>query len=75
MQHATKECRYWTNNKDYIIFFFNILNLDQLQPCLCRPSIGGKIQGYNEKEVDIMTTTLKTNKGMLDGIIKQLIFL
>ena len=59
------------NNKSYIIFFFNILNLDQLQPCLCRPSIGGKIAGHKKEDVDFMNITLKTNIGMLDGIIKQ----
>ena len=57
MQHATKECRYWTNNIGYIIFFFNILNSDQLQPCLFGPSIGGKIQRHKKEDVDIMTTT------------------
>ena len=49
MQHATKECHYWTNNNGYIIFFFNILNLDQLQPCLCGPSIGEKIKGHKKR--------------------------
>ena len=59
MPHATKECRYWTNNKGSIIFFFNILNLDQLQPCLCRPSIGGKIAGHKKEDVDFMNITEK----------------
>ena len=75
MQHVTKECRYWTNNKGYIIFFFNILNLDQLQPCLCRPSIGGKIEGHTKRRCRYYDYNIKTNIGMLDGIIKQLIFL
>ena len=74
MQHATKECHYWTNNNGYIIFFFNILNLDQLQPCLCGPSIGEKIKGH-KKRCRYYDYNIKTNIGMLDGIIKQLILM